>query len=123
MMDPTALTSLTPLGVLRILCGLWFVPHCLGKLRHLGPASQTFAKAGLRPPLLFVWLTIVLEVLAGIGLVSGLYARAAAALAVAVLLGASYAMLKIHGWHWRWQKLGPEFMVFWSIACVLSVSA
>lgn len=116
------LAALSPLTVLRVLCGLWFVPHCLGKLRHIGPASQTFAKAGLRPAVPFVWLTIALEVLAGIGLVTGVYARPAAALAVVVLLGASYAMVKLHGWHWRWQKLGPEFMVFWSVACVLSVS-
>lgn len=114
---------MSPLTVLRVLCGLWFLPHCIGKLRNIGPASQTFAKAGLKPPRMFVILTIALELLAGAGLVLGVYPQAAAALAVIVLLGASYAVLKINGFHWRWQKQGPEFMVFWSIACVLSVSA
>ena len=111
-----------PLAVLRVLCGVWFIPHCIGKVRNVGPASQTFAKAGLRPPTVFVILTIVLEVIAGLGLVLNIQPRLAAALAVAVLAGASYAVLKINGFNWRWQKQGPEYMLFWAAACVLSVS-
>lgn len=109
------------LAVLRIMCGVWFVPHCIGKLRNIGPASQTFEKAGLRPARAFVILTIALELLAGAGLVLGVYPRLAAALAVVVLLGASYAVVKINGYNWRWQKHGPEFMIFWSVVCALSV--
>lgn len=113
-----------PLAVLRVLCGMWFIPHCIGKIRHGRPASQTFAKAGLHPPTVFVILTIVLEVIAGLGLVQNIQARLAAALAVAVavLAGTSYAVLKINGFNWRRQKQGPEFMVFWAAACILSVS-
>lgn len=115
-------TSFDPLAVLRVMCGLWFIPHCIGKLRNIGPASQTFAKAGLHPPRLFVILTIVLEVLAGLALVLNLQPRLGAALAVMVLAGASFAVLKINGPNWRWQKQGPEYMLFWAAACVLSVS-
>ena len=115
-------TSFDPLAVLRVMCGLWFIPHCIGKLRNLGPASQTFAKAGLHPPRLFVILTIVLEVLAGLALVLNVQPRLGAAMAVLVLAGASYAVLKINGPNWRWQKQGPEYMLFWAAACVLSVS-
>jgi len=119
MFEPSAVD---PQAVLRVLCGVWFLPHCIGKLRNVGPASQTFAKAGLVPGRVFVALTIVLELLAGAGLVLGIAVRPAAALAVAVLLGASYAVLRINGWNWRWQKQGPEYMVFWAAACVLSVA-
>lgn len=110
------------LAVLRVLCGVWFIPHCIGKLRNIGPASQTFAKAGLRPARAFVILAIAMEVLAGAGLALNVQPRLAAALAVAVLGGASYAVLKINGFHWRWQKQGPEYMLFWAMACVLAVS-
>jgi putative oxidoreductase len=110
-----------PLTILRILCGAWFLPHCVGKLRNIGPASQTFAKAGFRPARAFVIITIVLETFAGIGLVAGIFEQVAAGLAVTVLLGASYAVLKINGLNWRWQRQGPEFMLFWACACVLSV--
>jgi len=111
-----------PLAVLRVLCGLWFIPHCIGKLRNIGPASQTFAKAGLRPARAFVILTIAMEVLAGAGLALNIQPRLAAAMAVAVLAGASYAVLTINGFNWRWQKQGPEYMLFWAIACALAVS-
>jgi len=116
------LEAFEPLTVLRILCGLWFIPHCFGKLRNIGPASGTFAKAGFHPPRLFVILTVALEILAGVGLVAGIYPRAAACLAVIVLAGASYAVIKINGLNWRWQKQGPEFMAFWALACLISVA-
>jgi putative oxidoreductase len=115
-------SAFDPLAVLRVICGVWFVPHCIGKMRNVGPASQTFAKAGLHPPRVFVILTIALEIVAGLGLALNIQPRLAAALAGAVLAGASYAVLKINGFNWRWQKQGPEYMVFWALACVLSVS-
>lgn len=115
-------TFIQPLDVLRVLCGIWFVPHCIGKLRHVGPASQTFAKAGIGAPRAAVILTIIMEIVAGIGLAADFYPKVSAALAVAVLVGASYAVLKINGFNWRWQKQGPEYMLFWAVACVLSVS-
>jgi len=110
------------LTLLRVLCGIWFAPHALGKARNVERASQTFAKAGLRPARLFVVLTICLEVLAGAGLILGFQARFAASLAVVVLLGAAYAVIRINGWNWRWQKQGPEYMIFWAAACVIAVS-
>jgi putative oxidoreductase len=113
--------TLEPMAILRMLCGIWFVPHCIGKIRHVGPASATFAKAGFHPARLFVIVTIMVELIAGAGLVLNIFPRLAAGMAVAVLLGASYAVLKINGLNWRWQKQGPEFMVFWSLTCILSV--
>ncbi|ACP23097.1 conserved hypothetical protein (plasmid) [Sinorhizobium fredii NGR234] len=113
--------SVEPSSVLRVLCGLWFIPHCIGKMRNVGPASATFAKAGFHPAGAFVIITIIAELIAGSGLVLNIFPKLAAGLAVAVLLGASYAVLRINGWNWRWQKQGPEFMIFWSAACVLAV--
>jgi putative oxidoreductase len=113
--------TLEPMAILRMTCGIWFVPHCIGKIRHVGPASATFAKAGFHPAILFVIATIVVELIAGAGMVFNIFPRLAAGMAVAVLLGASYAVLKINGLNWRWQKQGPEFMVFWSLTCILSV--
>lgn len=117
-METAAIDSL---NILRILCGVWFLPHCVGKLRNIGPASQTFAKAGFRPGRAFLFITVALELIAGFGLVAGILEQVAAGLAVIVLLGASYAVIKINGLNWRWQKQGPEFMLFWACACVLSV--
>lgn len=112
----------SPLDWLRILCGLWFIPHIVGKVRNFElAAASTFTKAGLRPPRLFVVVTIVLELVATIGLVFAIQPKLAALCAVLVLGGAGYAVVKINGFNWRWQKQGPEYMIFWATACVLSV--
>lgn len=108
--------------LLRVLCGVWFAPHALFKALNVERASQTFEKAGFKPGRFFVLLTICLEILAGTGLVLGIQPRAAASLAVLVLLGAAYAVVRINGWNWRWQKQGPEYMLFWAAACVIAVS-
>lgn len=113
---------LDALTVLRILCGIWFLPHVIGKLRNLDRAAPTFEKVGLRPGRLFVFLTVGMEILAGIGLVTGIFEKIAAALAVLVLAGASYAVVKLNGLNWRWQKQGPEYMIFWACACIVSVA-
>jgi putative oxidoreductase len=112
---------MAPLDILRILCGLWFLPHAVLKIVNRNLAAQTFAKVGLRPGPLFLYATVGMEAVAAIGLVFDIQPRIAAALAIFVLAGASYAVLRMHGWAWRWNKQGPEFMLFWAIACALSV--
>lgn len=111
-----------PLVILRILCGVWFIPHCVGKMRNIDAAAMnTYKKAGFPYPHAWVLVTIALEMIAATGLILGIHARVAAAVAVVVLMGAAFAVIKINGFVWRWQKQGPEYMIFWSIACVLAV--
>ncbi|WP_176595370.1 DoxX family protein [Sphingobium sp. 15-1] len=110
-----------PQQILRILCGIWFLPHLIGKVMHADLAYLTFEKAGFKPGKLFLYLTVALEGLAMIGLVAGIESRIAAGLAVFVLAGAGFAVVRINGWNWRWQKQGPEFILFWAICCMVSV--
>jgi putative oxidoreductase len=111
----------SPIDWLRILCGIWFIPHLVGKISNFeAAAANTFAKAGFRPPRFFVAATILLELAAALGLIFAIQPKLAALCAVAVLGGAAYAVVKIHGFNWRWQKQGPEYMIFWAAACVLS---
>jgi putative oxidoreductase len=114
-------TEIDPQVALRILCGVWLLPHAVLKTKNAALAQQTFANVGLRPGKAFLAVTVAMEVAAAIGLIFNIYPRVAAALAVIVLLGASYAVIRMHGWNWRWNKSGPEYMVFWSLACILSV--
>lgn len=108
------------LDILRVLCGLWFIPHLVGKCMNYVKAGGTFEAAGLKPGRVFVGITIALELIAAIGLAFNIYPRSAALVAAMVLLGAAYAVVRINGWNWRWQKQGPEYMLFWAFACVLS---
>lgn len=106
--------------LLRVLCGIWFVPHLIGKSLNYDKAAGTFAAAGFLPGKLFVGLTIALEAVAATGLVFGVFPRLAAFLGVVVLAGASYAIVKINGINWRWQKMGPEFPLFWALVLMLT---
>jgi putative oxidoreductase len=102
----------------RIVCGLFFLPHTFAKLRNIERASQFFDKAGLRPPRFFVVLTTVLEVVAACGLISGLYPRLGATIAACILLVAAGAIARVHALKWRWQHPGVEYMLFWAIICL-----
>jgi putative oxidoreductase len=102
----------------RIVCGLFFLPHTIAKLRDIARASLLFDKVGLRPSRFFVLLTVALEIVAAFGLISSLYPRLAAITATVVLLGASYAIARAHTLMWRWQHPGIEYMLFWAIVCL-----
>jgi putative oxidoreductase len=102
----------------RVVCGLFFLPHTFAKLRDIERASGFFDKAGLRPPRFFVVLTALLEVTAAFGLVSGLYPRIGATIAAGILLVAAGAIARVHALKWRWQHPGIEYMLFWAIICL-----
>ena len=102
----------------RVVCGVFFLPHTVAKLRYIGRASELFDKVGLRPPRFFVVFTAVMEIIAAAGLITGLYPRLAALIAATVLIVAAYAIARAHRLMWRWQHPGIEYMVFWAIICL-----
>jgi putative oxidoreductase len=103
---------------IRVVCGLFFLPHTIAKLGNIERASEFFDKAALRPPRFFVVLTTLLEVIAAFGLVSGLYPRVGATIAAGILIAAAYAIARVHELKWRWQYPGIEYMLFWAIICL-----
>ncbi len=113
--------DIDPQAALRILCGVYFLPHAALKVKNAHLAQETFAKVGLKPGKPFLYATVALELLAAAGLILNFQPRLAAGLGIFVLLGASYAVLRMNGTNWRWNRGGPEFMIFWSIATVIAV--
>ncbi|NSL21210.1 DoxX family protein [Agrobacterium tumefaciens] len=105
---------------LRILCGIWFIPHLIGKGLHYDKAALTFAAVGFKPGKLFVGVTMAMEAAAAIGMAFSIYPRIAGVLGAFVLFGAGYAVVRINGFNWRWQKMGPEYPVFWALICLLT---
>ena len=87
----------------RVVCGLFFLPHTIAKLRNIERASGLFDKVRLRPPRFFVVLTALLEVIAAFGLISGLYPRIGATIAAGILITAAYAIARVRELKWRWQ--------------------
>ncbi|MFA9438287.1 DoxX family protein [Uliginosibacterium sp. sgz301328] len=107
------------LVVLRIACGVFFIPHILFKLGNLAGATAFFAKAGIPYPDLFVYVAIALESLAALGLIIGVQVRRAALLGVTTLCAAAVATWLTSNTVWLWNQGGAEYPIFWALACVV----
>ncbi len=113
-----------PLVVIRILCGLLYVPHILFKLNGMAGAAAFFAKAGLTPAMPFVILAVIAESICAIGLVSGIMTKWVGLLSAAVMALATQAVLATKGAIWLWNFGGVEYNVFWSaLSLILAIHA
>lgn len=107
-----------PIDWLRVMCGLFFVPHILAKLARL--PLEFFQAAGFPSPLPAMYGAALVETLVCIGLVFGVATSAAAWLGTAYLLLACAALIKVGSQHrWLWNLGGIEYPVFWAGACVV----
>ena len=111
-------------NIVRIAAGAFMFPHVAGKFAAIGTLTLKagtvgfFAKAGMTPPELWVYLAAGAELLAGVFLVLGLCTRFAALGGAAVLLMAVYALQVVKGFGWTWNTGGYEYPVFWALVCV-----
>ena len=108
-------------NILRIISGAFMFPHVAGKFAGGALSAGTvgfFAKAGLTPPELWVYIAAAAESLTGIALVLGICTRYAALGAAGVLAVAVYALHVVKGFGWTWNTGGYEYPVFWALACV-----
>ena len=60
-----------PTVVVRLMAGLFYVPHIVFKLAGFAGSQAAFAKMGFEPPLFWVSLAIMTETLCAIGLTLG----------------------------------------------------
>jgi len=107
-----------PIVVIRILCGLLFIPHIIFKLNGMDGAAAFFAKAGFSPAMPVLILALIAETTAAIGLIFGILTKWTGLLSAALLAGATQAVLATKGAVWLWNLGGIEYNLFW---CVLSL--
>lgn len=105
--------------LLRIICGLFLLPHAAGKIRFKGPVTGFFEAAGLKPAGLFVTFGLVFEVIAGLALILGVFTQIFAILTAVFMLVALYANNKVNKGKWLWNIGGSEYPVFWGLCCVI----
>jgi putative oxidoreductase len=112
-------------NILRIIAGAFMFPHAAGKFAAIGTLTLNagtvgfFAKAGMTPGELWVYLAAAAELSAGILLVLGLCTRYAALGAAAILGIAVYALQVVKGFSgWTWNTGGYEYPVFWALVCI-----
>lgn len=109
-------------NLVRIACGLFFLPHVAGKfesLGHLNPGVvKFFGAVGFSPPQAWVYLAAVSELVLAVALTLGICSRFAALGAAALMAVAVYSLQVVKGFGWAWNTGGYEYPVFWGI-CAL----
>jgi putative oxidoreductase len=104
-------------NILRIICGLFFIPHLFVKFQNQDFVKDFMGKVGLNPPIAWLYGAFVIEIIATIGLVFGIYTAPVAVLAGVFLLVAAWASWKFSEGKWIWNFGGAEYPLFWGICC------
>jgi putative oxidoreductase len=101
--------------ILRLICGLFFIPHIVGKFTE--PATLNFFKAAkFEPPATWMYIAGTIETFLTIALVFAIYTPYVAVLAGLHLLVAGAATWKVTR-KWIWVIGGFEYCLFWALAC------
>lgn len=104
---------------LRIICGLFLIPHAIGKVRYREPVTGFFHTAGFRPASAFVMFGLVFEVIAGLALVLDIFTVVFAVLTAVFMFVAAAANHRVNKAKWLWNIGGSEYPVFWGICCLI----
>jgi putative oxidoreductase len=106
-------------NILRIICGLFFIPHLVAKFTEREYALGFFTKVGFKPPEAWLYAALIVEVVVSVGLVFAIFTTFAALLAAAFLLVAAFATYRFSGGRWLWNLGGCEYPLFWAICCIV----
>jgi putative oxidoreductase len=119
--------ALLPLAeaLLRVVVGLWMVPHGLRMAfgffpgtglphRNLHMLAVDLDKWGYRPGKLWAPLIAATELIAGPMLALGLFTRVAAVPLVLFLIVTNFERWRVGGYFWN--KLGLEYTMMWLVA-------
>jgi putative oxidoreductase len=104
-------------NVLRILCGLFLIPHLVVKFKNQDFVKGFMAKAGLNPPIAWLYAAFAIEIVGTVGLLLDLFTLYAALVTGVFLLVAAWASWRVSGGKWMWNFGGAEYPLFWAICC------
>lgn len=113
-----------PAVVVRILAGLFYVPHVLFKIVGFSGSLVAFGKMGFEPAVFWVSLAILTEIVCAIGLTLNLYTRYVGLMSAGTMALAIYGTITVKGVNWMWNLGGVEYLAFWGIVSLaLAVNA
>lgn len=104
-----------PIVVVRLMAGLFYIPHILFKILGFSSSLVVFGKMGFEPPIFWVSLALLTETLCAIGLTLNLYTRYVGLMSAGTLAFAVYGTVALKGPGWLWNLGGVEYLVFWGI--------
>lgn len=108
-----------PFDILRIACGLWFIPHIIGKFINRQFALDFFDKTGFRPPLFWLYAAVGIETVVAAGLVFNIETRLVALLGAVFLVVAAYGLYRFTTGDWL-SKLGAtRYPLLWAVCCAV----
>jgi putative oxidoreductase len=105
-------------NILRLICGLFFVPHIYAKF-FVPEALGFFVAAKFKPPAFWMYTACIIETVLAIGLIFAIFPALAGAIACLHLLVAAVSVWKVTGGKWLWNIGGYEYCVFWAICCLV----
>lgn len=104
---------------LRVLCGVFLLPHLVVKFQSRAFVKGFFEQAGLKPPMVWLYAALAIEAVTGTFLIFDFYAERAAFVTGGFLLVASWASWRVSKGKWMWNFGGAEYPLFWSICCFI----
>ncbi len=105
-----------PTVAVRIMAGLFYVPHAIFKITGFAGSLTAFGAMGFQPPVFWVSLAILTELLCAVGLTFNLYTRYVGLMSAGTMALAIYGTFATKGVHWMWNFGGVEYLVFWGVA-------
>ena len=105
------------LNLLRVICGLFLIPHLVVKFKNRPFVTDFMARAGLHPPIVWLYAAFAIEIVASIALVLDLFTTYVATLTGVFLLVAAWASWRTSTGKWIWNFGGAEYPLFWAICC------
>jgi putative oxidoreductase len=108
-----------PIDLLRLACGLFFLPHILAKIFNRPVTLGFFEAAGFRPAATAMAFALAIELAVAFAFIAGFRVDLAGWLGAAFLTVAALAVAKVSRGKWLWNLGGAEYCVFWAIACVV----
>jgi putative oxidoreductase len=106
------------MNILRLICGLFFVPHIYAKF-FVPEALGFFIASGVRQPKAWLYAACVIETTIALGLVLAILPFWAALLGCLHLLLALSFVWKVTKGKWLWNIGGYEYCLFWAICCLV----
>ena len=119
MSDGGWLQAIDGIDILRIMCGLFLIPHLFVKFRNQEFVKGFMAKAGLKPPIVWLYGAFAVEIVATTGLLLDVLTVYVALLAAVFLLVAAWASWRVSEGKWMWNFGGAEFPFFWGVCCLI----
>jgi putative oxidoreductase len=108
---------LNEFNLLRVICGLFFIPHIVGKIT-VPQALQFYVDVGFKPPKFWMYLAGTIEIFLTFFLLFDIHTAFFGFIAFIHLMVAATATYKLTK-SWIWMIGGTEYCIFWALCCLV----